>query len=140
MPNDVERMVVQETCMAAKAVRFGNAFNIAQHEIDEPVALAPQPIHHRTAIDADDAIVMHTEARRHFDGVGRLRGGDQQLARHAADACAGGAMGASFDDHCRRSCGPGRAVRGKACRPGADDGDVNLRNLHFASSFMGGLL
>ena len=26
---------------------------------------------------------------------------------------------------------------GKARRPGADDGDVNLRSVHFASSFMG---
>jgi hypothetical protein len=79
-------MVVYETCMAAKAVRFGNAFNVAQNEIDEPVALALHSIHDRTAIDADNTIMVHTEARRRFDGVGRIRRGDEQLARHAADA------------------------------------------------------
>jgi hypothetical protein len=30
--------------------------------------------------------MVYTEARRCFDGVGRVRGGDEQLARHAADA------------------------------------------------------
>ncbi len=82
--------------------------------------------------------MVHTEARRRFDGVGRIRGGDEQLARHAADAGAGGAIGAAFDDHCGRARRSGSVVCGKACRPGADDGDVDLRNLHFASSFMGG--
>ena len=113
MSTDVERMVVHETCMAAKAIRFGNAFNVAQHETDEPVALAPHPIHDRATIDADDTIMVHAEARRRFDGVGRIRGGDEQLARHAADAGAGGAMGAAFDEHCGRARSPGSAVRGK---------------------------
>ena len=64
MSTDVERMVVDETCMAAQAIRLGNAFDVAQHEADEPVALAPHPIHDRATIDADDAIMVHTEARR----------------------------------------------------------------------------
>ena len=115
--------------MAAKAVRFGDAFDVAQHETDEPVALAPYPIHDRATIDAEGAIEVHAEARRRCDGVGRIRGGDEQLARHAADAGAGGAIGAAFDEHCGRACGPRSAVRGKACRPGADDGDVNLAQL-----------
>src|ERR1700730_3755671 len=116
-----ERMVVDERCVAAHPVRFGEA------------------IHDRATIDADDAIVVHTEAPRRFDGMGRIGGGDEQLARHAADAGASRAIGAAFDEHCGRACNPGSAVRGKACRPRADDGDVNLRNLHFASPFMQGL-
>ncbi len=84
MPTDLKRMVVNETRTAAKAVRFGNAFNVAQHETDEPVALAPHSIHDRATIDVDDTINVHTEARRRRDGVGRIRGGDEQLAWHAA--------------------------------------------------------
>jgi hypothetical protein len=133
---DLKRMVVHETGMAAKAVRFGNAFNVAQHEADEPVALAPHPLHDCAPVDAHDTIMMHTEGGRGLDGVGCIRGGDEQLARHAADARAGGAVGTAFDEHCGRPCSPGSAVGGNAGRPGADDGDVNLRDPSFASSLM----
>jgi hypothetical protein len=130
-------MVVDETRIAAQAIRLGNAFDVAQREADEPVALAPHPIHDRATIDADDTIEVHTEARRRCDGVGRIRRSDEQLARHAADASAGGAIGAAFDEHCGRACSPGRAVRGKACRPGTDNGNVNAQNSHVESSVVG---
>ena len=138
MPTHVERMVVHETCMAAQAVHIGNAFNVAQHQTDEPVALPPHSIHDRATIDAYDTIMVHTEARRCFDGVGRIRRSDEQLARHAADAGASGAIGAAFDEHCGRACSPGSAVRGKACRPGADDGDVSPHNPHVEASALSG--
>jgi hypothetical protein len=81
--------------------------------------------------------MVHTEARCRFDSVGRIRRSDEQLARHAAHTGAGGAIGAAFDEHCRRACIPGSAVRGKACRPGTDDGDVNLCSSHGESFVVG---
>jgi hypothetical protein len=137
MTADVERVVVDKRCMTANPVRFGNAFNVPQHESDESVALAPHSIHDRATVDADDTIMVDTEARRRFAGVGRVRRSDEQLARHATDTGAGRAIGAAFDEHCGRACGPGSAVRGKASRPGADDGNVNLCSSHVESSVVG---
>ena len=136
MPTDHERMVVRKSRMAAKAVRFGHSFNVAQHETNEPITLTSHPIHDRATIDADDTIMVDAKRRRRCDGVSRVRGSDEQLARHAADTGAGGAIGAAFDEHCGRACSPGSAVRGKPRRPGADDGDINLRSPHFALSFI----
>src|SRR5450830_1731028 len=123
-------MVVQETCMAANAVRVGNVLHIAQHETDKAVALAPYAIHDPAAIDADKAIDMDAKARCLPDGMGALGGGNEELARHAADARAGGAIVAAFDDYSGHSCGFGCAVRGKARRAGADYRNVNLHGLH----------
>ena len=129
MVSDRYRMVVHETCMAANAVRVGNVLHVAQHETDKAVALAPYAIHDLAAIDADNAIDMDAKARRLPDGMGGLGGGNEELARHAAHARAGGAIVAAFDNRGARSCGFGCAVRGKACRAGTDYCNVNLHGL-----------
>ena len=133
MVSDRQRMVVHETCMAANAVRLGNVLHVAQHETDKAVALAPYPIHDRASIDADNAIDMDAKVRRLADGMGGLGGGNEELARHAAHARAGGAVVAAFDNRRARSCGFGCAVRGKACGAGTDYCNVNVQCLHVSS-------
>src|SRR6185503_11262105 len=119
--------------MAANAVRAGDALHVAQHKIDEAFALAPHAIHDLAAVDADCATGVNAKIRRFPDGMGGIGSGNEELARHAAHARAGGAIIAAFDDCGAGSCGLGRAVRGKSGRAGADDGDVNLQGLHQAA-------
>ena len=122
---DRQRMVVQESGMAANALRLGNVLHVAQHEAHKSVAFAPDPIHDLTPVDADSAIDMDAETRCLGDGMGGLGGGNQQLARHAADARAGGAIVAAFDNRDTRTCGFGCAIRGQASRAGTDYCNVN---------------
>jgi len=103
-----------------------NALYLAQHETDKSVALAPNAVHDLAAIDPDAAFEMHAEGRRLFNGMRRLGGSDQQFARHAADARAGGAMGAAFDNRCSGACRPGCAISGESRGAGTDDRNVNL--------------
>src|SRR4030095_1061675 len=51
-------------------------------------------------------------------------------------AAAWRAVGTTVDQHRVSTCSRCNVVRGSSCRPGADDGDVDLSNSHFASSFM----
>src|SRR4029453_4114528 len=60
----------------------------------------------------------------------------EQFAWHATGAGARRAVGTAFDEHRGCTCSRCNVVRGSSCRPGADDGDVDLSNSHFASSFM----
>jgi hypothetical protein len=130
-------MIVYETCMAANAVRAGNVLHVTQHDTDKAVALAPDAIHDLAAIDADNAIEMDAKGRCLPDGMGSLGGGNEELARHAAHARAGGAVVAVFDNRGARACSFGCVVRGKACRAGTDYCNVNLQGLHAPSSFYG---
>ena len=127
-------MVVHETRMTANAVRFGNGLHVARHETDKAVALAPHALHDLASVDADNAVGMDAEARRLCDGMGGLGGGNEQLARHAAHARAGGAIVAAFDHHGARSRGFGCAVRRKSRRAGADNRNVNLQGFHVSAS------
>ena len=63
----------------------------------------------------------------------RLGGGNEELARHAADARAGGAVEPAFDDDRTAPRGLRRAIRGQARRSGADHGDVRLDSSHLYS-------
>src|SRR5476649_446094 len=98
-------MVVHETCMAANTVRVGNILHVAQGEADKAVALAPYAIHDLASIDVNCAVDMDAKARCLPDGMGGIGGGNQELARHAAHARAGGAIVAAFDNRGVRSCG-----------------------------------
>src|ERR1035437_38151 len=95
--SDRQRMVVHETRMAANTVRVRHVLHVAQHETDKAVALAPDTIHDFAAIDAGSAIDMDAKTRCPSDGMGSVSGGNEKLARHAADACTGGAIVAAFD-------------------------------------------
>ena len=134
---DRQRMVVHETRMAANAVRRGDVFHVAQHATDKAVALAPYPVHDFAPIDANKAIDMDAKAGCLADGMGGVGGRNQELARHAADARAGGAIVAAFDDHGVCSCGFCCAVRGEACRAGTDYRNVNVQCLHHLPSHCG---
>ena len=127
-------MVVDETCMTAYAPGFGNILHFAQRETDKAVTLGPYAIHDRAAIDADQAVEMDAEAGCLADGMGGLGGGDEELARHAAHARAGGAIVAAFDDRDACSRGFGGAVGGDAGGPGTDYCNVNLRGVHVLSA------
>ena len=61
-----------------------------------------------------------------LDRMRGIRGCDQELARHAADPRAGGAVRPAFDDDRTRALRVRGAVGRHAGRAGADDGDVNL--------------
>jgi hypothetical protein len=128
-------MVVRETCLAANAVCLGNVLHVTQHETDKAVALAPYSIHNRASIDADNAIDMDAKPRRLPDGMRGLGGGNQKLARHAADARAGAAIVAAFDNYRTHSCSLGCVIRDKARGAGTDHCNVNLNGLHASPSF-----
>src|SRR4051812_20471741 len=69
---------------------------------------------------------MHAEARCKLRRVHGLSRGDQQLARHAADARAGRPVLAAFDEHDRSAGRLRRAVGGEASGAGTDDCDVDI--------------
>jgi hypothetical protein len=79
---------------------------------------------------------MHTEARRCRYRVGRIGGGNEQLAGMQPTRAHVVAIFAAFDKPCGRTRGPRSAVRGKARRPGTDYGDVNLLDLHLEGSWV----
>ena len=126
---DAQGVRAGEPGMAADPVCFGKPLDALEHEADKPVALAPHAFHHGAPVDAFFAR-MHAEARRHVEHVGGVGGGNQELARHAADAGAGGAVVAAFDDDRARALRMGRAVGGHARGAGADHGDVDCQFLH----------
>jgi hypothetical protein len=85
--------------------------------LDEPIALLMNPSHHRAAVHTDGAV--DPETRRSAHGVSYLCGGDEELARYAADTRAGRALRAALDEHdALRGLG-GRLVSGEARRSGA---------------------
>ena len=118
-------MVAHETGMAKNALRFGYVLYVAQHETDKAVTLAPDAIHHFAAIDTDIAIDMNAKVRCFPHCMGGLGSGNEELARHAANACAGGAVVAVFDHGNARTCRFGSAEGNKPCGAGSDDCNVN---------------
>ena len=69
-----------------------------EHRADEVVAQNAKAGHHSPAVDARLA-GLDPEYRGLADRVRRLGRGDQQLARHAADPGAGGAVRPALDQH-----------------------------------------
>ena len=113
---------------------------------DQP--MLGRPVRYRVGDEADESIALAAHAlhnlrpgyaqqrRMHPEGVGmghRMRcfgRGDQQLARHAAHARAGCAVGATLDDqHIRRVRQRG-AIGRHARRTRTDDGDVDFTDVH----------
>ncbi len=125
----VERVVVDEARVALQPMPGRPVLHGFDDETDEAVALAAHAVHHRRAVD-DQATAVHAKASRVRDGVRRLGGGDEQLARHAAHAGAGGAVGAAFDDDDAACMGQRAAVGRHAGGAGADDGHVNIQGVH----------
>ena len=76
---------------------------------------------------------MDTKARNLSHRLRCIGSGNQQLARHAADTRAGGAILAAFDNHGTRSCGFDGTVCRKASRPGTNDRYINLHDMHIHS-------
>ena len=77
---------------------------------------------------------MNAEARCFSHGMGGLGSGDEQLARHAAHARAGGAILAAFNNHRARSGGFGGTVSNKSCRARTDNCNIHLQGFHALSS------
>jgi hypothetical protein len=96
---DDKRVVVLEARVTTNAIRFRDAFDIPQHEAYEAVAFAPHPRHDFAPFDADPAVEMRAETRQKLCRMHGLGRGDQELARHAADARAGRSVLAAFDQH-----------------------------------------
>ena len=131
----LDRRGTRELRAARHAMRLGDALDARHDEADEAVALALHAGHHGCAIHLHRAFEPQAEGvplRRTVRGLGR---GDQQLARHAAHAGAGRAVGAGLDDHGAPAGRDGRAVRREAGSPGTDDGDVGGDGVHGACPF-----
>ena len=125
-------MIVQKTCVAADTLLCRNVLYAVDDKTDKPVPLAADAIHYGNAVDVDLA-GCYPEFGRLTGGVRGFSGCDEQFAWHAANPGAGGAVRPAFDeDHVVRPRGGGTEC-GKACRPGADDGDVNITGFHAIS-------
>jgi hypothetical protein len=134
MVGDNDLMVVDETRVTAYSIRVGECMDIAQDEAYEAIAFASDTIHDRGAVDAHTPIYADAEIRRRPDGMGGIGGGNQELAWHAADARAGGAIIAAFDNHGVRPGGFGCTICGKPRGTGTDYRNVNMHGLHFSTS------
>jgi hypothetical protein len=89
------RVVPRRSVHNPPACRRPAAHRPLGDESDEAVALALHARHHRAAVDRD--VAAEAEARESLDRMGRFRGSDQKLARHAADARARRAVHAALD-------------------------------------------
>jgi hypothetical protein len=122
---DGERLRVNEAGMSLPPVCGGPLLHGIDDEPDKAVTLAAHARHHGPAVDVD-ARHVHAKAAGVPRRVRHVRRRDQQLAGHAAHACAGGAVDVALDeDHALRVTQRG-AVRSHARRARADDGHVGL--------------
>ena len=120
--------VVDETRVAdGSGPPPGSSVDAIEHEPDEAVALALHARHHGLAVDLAAAVEAKAEFRPARDAVRRFGGRDEELARHAADARAGGAVRAALDQDGAPSRGGRGAIRGEAGGAGADDGHIHVR-------------
>ncbi len=135
---DRQRVVVDERGVAEELVGFRNLVDAAGDEADEAVAFALHPRHHRLAVDDERGIDREAEVRELRNRVRGLGRRDQQLARHAADACAGRAVDGALDQQRALAGGLRRAIGGEPGGAGADDGDVGLETVHgsFPNAFV----
>jgi hypothetical protein len=126
---DLETVVVDEAGVSGHAVRRRKVLDHLEHRADEIVAQVAHPLHHRAAVDARRADV-DPEHPRLPHGMGRVGGGDQELARHAADASAGGAVRPDLDQDQPLGVLAHPAIRRKARGAGPDDRDVDVALRH----------
>ena len=126
----LQRGVINEARMAADTFRLRNVLDAAQDEADKTIALALDPRHHGTTVDLDLAVELQAETGKPVDRVRRFCRRNQQFARHATHARAGGAVGTAFNQQHPLACGLRRAPGGEACRAGADHGDIGHEILH----------
>ena len=127
----VERAVVDETRVAADAVRRRDRVDAFEHEADEAVALALHARHHRLAVDS-----RRVPSRRRPNSGQRSR---PCAASAAAISSLLGMQptraqvvpyGAALDQDGALARGDRGAIRGEAGGAGADDGDIHVDLLH----------
>jgi hypothetical protein len=87
---DLKVVVVNEIGMPADTILLRKAIDAAQHQADKAVAFALDAFHDFPAIYADCAIQVHAECGCPRNAMCGVCGGDEELARHAANARAGG--------------------------------------------------
>ena len=128
---DCERRVRDEARMAMELVRSGQRIDALRDEADEAVALALHARHYRAAVDRD--VAAKAEAREAFDRVGRFRGRDEKLARHAADPRARRPVHAALDQQRGTAGRLRRTVSREARGSGADHRNVRRHFAHHDS-------
>ncbi len=122
---DGQRVRVDEARMPLPALGGRPLLHGVEDKTDKAVALAAHARHHGAAVDVNVGQV-HAEAAGMPRRVHHVRRRDQQLARHAAHACASGAIDVALDENHALGVAQSGAVRRHARRAGADDGDVGL--------------
>ena len=122
-------MVVEEAGVSGQAVLRRKVLDHLEDGADEVVAQLAHPLHHRPAVDARRAAV-DPEHGRFLHRVRRVGGGDQELARHAADPGAGGAVRPALDQHQPAGVLAHPAIGGQTRGAGPDDRDVDLALRH----------
>ena len=136
---DLQRARAGKARVALQAVLGGDGFHGLEHETDEAVAFALHARHHGRAVDPH-LTGVHAERTGRVQRVRRVGRGDQELARHAADPGAGGAVVRALDHHGARALRFCRAIGGHAGGAGADDGDIHIQLFHGALSLFLSLL
>lgn len=124
-----QRVLIQEACLAHDPVLLGNFCNTFEHPADETVAVAPNAVHHRLAVDPHrpgvDAETLGMTTR-----VGDFGGRNQQFARHAANPGTGGAELFGFNQHHLVGMFAGLAIGHHAGGSATDYGDIDFAFLH----------
>ena len=134
---DLQRARAGKARVALQAVLGGNGFHGLEHEADEAVAFALDARHHGRAIDPHLA-GMHAERTGRVQRMRRLCRGNQELAWHAADPGAGGAVMRTLDDYGARALRPGGTIGRHAGGARADDGNIHVQLFHGALSLLTG--
>jgi hypothetical protein len=129
---DLQPVVVDEARVPVQAMRRRHLLDHVEHRADEVVAQGAEAGHHRPAIDLRRP-GLDPEYRGFAHRVRRPGGGDQQLARHAADPGAGGAVHPALDQDHTLGVLAHLAIGREPRRPGADDRDVDLALRHACS-------
>ena len=89
---DRQRVVVDEGRATEDLVGRRDLVDAARDEADEAVAFALHALHHGLAVDHQRCVDRQAERRQPVEQVRGFGRRDQQLARHAAHARAGGAV------------------------------------------------
>ena len=122
---DLQPVRLRETGLFVDSLAGRNPFDDLQHAADEAVAHALYTLHDRRAIDPG-RLDMDTELPCPLNRMGRLGGRDQQLARHAAIAGTGGAIGTALDQYEVIAVAARDCMGGEASGAGPDDGDFDM--------------
>jgi len=100
-----------------------NAVGLGDGQVDESIALAADAVHDGGTVHLNGA--ADAEPSRVPRAMGDGGGGEEELAWHAADPRARGALWTVLDEHHARRPGGRGLVRRKPGRSRADDRDVD---------------